>query len=129
MEKNLHIVLKLLKSELEFLERGGYKRSPAWPWRAPYVFEESPSCPNHLDRTRQTRCQDCWLMQFVPSDLQDEQTPCRFVPLTADGLTVDTLYRCGTNAESEETLRTWLHQQIREIERELSDACALRLES
>src|SRR5579859_944288 len=119
MEKNLHIVLKLLKSELEFLERGGYKRSPAWPWRAPYVFEESPSCPNHLDRTRQTRCQDCWLMQFVPSDLQDEQTPCRFVPLTADGLTVDTLYRCGTNAESEETLRTWLHQQIREIEREL----------
>jgi len=129
MEKNLHIVLNLLKRELEFLEHGGYKRSPGRPWRAAYIFEESPSCPNHLDRTRQTRCQDCWLMEFVPNDLQQEQTPCRFVPITADGLTVDTLYRCATTAESEEALGSWLHQRIREIEQEISDAQAVHLEA
>jgi hypothetical protein len=129
MENNLQVVLNLLKRELEFLEHGGYKRSPARPWRAPYLFEESPSCPNHLDRTRQTRCEDCWLMAFVPNDLHQEQTPCRFVPLTAEGLTVDTLYRCATGAESDEALRSWLCQRISEIESEISDARRLRLQA
>jgi hypothetical protein len=129
MGKNLFGVLTLLKKELEFLEHGGYKRSPARPWRAPYMFEESPSCPNHFDRTRQTRCQDCWLMQFVPNELHAEQIPCRFVPLTAEGLTVDTLYRCATAAESEEAMRSWLHRRIREIEREICEAQAVRLEA
>lgn len=125
MDNSLHIILNLLNRELEFLESGGYKRSPARPWRAPYMFEESPSCPKHLDRTRQTRCQDCWLMQFVPNDLQSEQVPCRFVPLTADGLTVDTLYRCATAAESEEALRAWLRRKIKEIEGEIREARGL----
>lgn len=129
MEKNLHIILNLLKRELEFLEHGGYKRSPARPWRAPYLFEESPSCPNYLDRTRQTRCQDCWLMTFVPDDLQQEQIPCRFIALTPDGLTVDALYRFATSAESEAALRSWLNRRIHEIEAEISDARRLRLEA
>lgn len=124
MENRLQGTLKLLRRELEFLEAGGYKRSPARPWRAPYLFEESPSCPNYLDRTRQTRCQDCWLMEFVPTDLQQEQNPCRFVPLSPDGLTIDTLYRCATSAESVEALRSWLSQRIREIESEISHARA-----
>lgn len=125
MDSNLHIVLNLLKKELEFLESGGYKLNSARPWRAAYMFEESPSCPNHLDRTRQKRCQDCWLMRFVPNDLQSEQVPCRFVPLTADGLTVDTLYRCATAAESEDALRVWLRRKINEIEGEIRDTRAL----
>jgi hypothetical protein len=129
MEKNLHVVLNLLKRELEFLEHSGYKRSPERPWRAAYLFEESPSCPNHLDRTRQQRCDDCWLMEFVPNDLHQEQTPCRFVPLTPDGLTVDTLYRCATSSESEEALRSWLQQRIREIESEVADLNALQCQA
>ena len=122
MQNNSQRVLKLLRQELEFLEKGGYRRSPRQPWRAPYVFEESPSCPNYSDRTRQQRCQDCWLMQFVPRDLHTEQVPCRFVPLTTDGVTVDSLYRCATSVETEENLRTWLRQRIQAIEGELLDA-------
>lgn len=128
MEKNLLQIRDRLKRELEFLERGGYKRSPERPWRAAYIFEESPSCPNHQDRTRQTRCQDCWLMQFVPNDLRQEQVPCRFVPLTADGITVDSLYRYSSPAESEEALRNWLHQRIREIESKICEAQAIHRE-
>ena len=65
-------------------------------------------------------------MQFVHPDLQDEQVPCRFVQLTHAGSTVDSLYRCGTVAESEEALRGWLRERIQEIESERAGLEALR---
>ena len=58
-------------------------------------------------------------MEFVPPALRDEQVPCRFVDL-GGGVTVDSLYRCGTPAETEEILTKWLQARIREIEFELS---------
>lgn len=114
-------VLELLKKELAFLESGGYKRSPSFPWRVPYTFEESPSCPNFADRTRPHRCVDCWLMEFVAPELRTEQVPCRFVEL-ANGVTVDSLYRSGTLAESEQALATWLQQRIRGVEEQIREA-------
>ncbi len=60
-------------------------------------------------------------MQFVAPELREEQVPCRFVDLTGNGVTVDSLYRCGTPAESEEALRTWLQRRIHELESQLSD--------
>jgi hypothetical protein len=118
-------LLKRLKAELAFLESGGYQHSPRSPWRAPYVFEESPSCPNFSDRARPHTCEECWLIQFVPPDLWDEQVPCRFIQLTATGLTVDSLYRHGSAAETEEALRKWLRGRIHELEAELSEAAQL----
>ena len=61
-------------------------------------------------------------MVFVPQDLRDEQVPCRFVQLTSEGVTVDSLYRYGTQAETEEALRKWLQHRIQELKDELSDA-------
>jgi hypothetical protein len=119
MNKDRKTVLQLLKKELEFVNGGGYSRSPSFPWRPRYIFEESPSCPNSSDRTRPHRCADCWLMEFVASDLRSEQTPCRFVQLAPKGVTVDALYRCGTWAESEEALSGWLNRQIHELEQEI----------
>lgn len=115
-------VLELLKKELAFLDSGGYKHSPHSSWRAAYIFEESPSCPNFSDRTRPHLCENCWLMEFVVPELRSEQVPCRFVQLAANGLTVDSLYRCGTVAESEETLRHWLQERIRQIEEQIHEA-------
>ena len=60
-------------------------------------------------------------MQFVAPELRQEQVPCRFVDLAGNGVTVDSLYRCGTPAESEEALRTWLQRRIHELESQLSD--------
>ena len=121
METNCQTILQLLKSELEFLDKGGYKHHPRSPWRAPYIFEDSPSCPNASDRARPHLCEECWLMQFVAPELHEEQVPCRFVDLIGNGVTVDSLYRCGTPAESEEALRSWLHQRIHEVEAEMSE--------
>jgi len=126
-KSNRQNVLQLLKVELQFVESGGYQRSERSPWRPPYVFEESPSCPNYSDRSRPHHCVDCWLMQFVAPDLRDEQVPCRFVQLTPEGITIDSLYRYGSTAETEETLSHWLRQRIREIEGELADVSDLPL--
>lgn len=120
MATNGRETLALLRRELEFLDGGGYRHCPHSPWRAAYLFEESPSCPNFSDRSRPHECKDCWLMQFVPGELRDEQVPCRFVQLNANGVTVDSLYRCGTPAESEHALRHWLQERICELERELT---------
>lgn len=109
-------ILQLLKAELQFVEGGGYRLSERSPWRPPYVFEESPSCPNYSDRSRPHLCIDCWLMQFVAPDLRDEQVPCRFVQLTPDGITIDSLYRYASTSETEETLSRWLRKRIREME-------------
>jgi hypothetical protein len=127
MTKDRNTLLQLLKSELAFLENGGYQHSPRCPWRARYIFEESPSCPNFNDRARPHACEDCWLMEFVAPELKTEQVPCRFVQLAANGVTVDSLYRCGTLAESEEALRHWLHERIRELEGQMREAKQLRL--
>lgn len=120
MQTNRQTVLQLLKSELEFLDKGGYRHHPRSSWRAPYIFEDSPSCPNSSNLARRHLCEECWLMQFVAPDLREEQVPCRFVDLTGNGVTVDSLYRCGTPVESEEALRTWLQRRIHELESQLS---------
>ena len=118
MNKDVGSVLDLLKKELEFVSGGGYKRSPHGPFRAAYLFEDSPSCPNHSDRARPHLCQDCWLMEFVSPGLRNEQVPCRFVEIAPD-VTVDSLHRRGAPAESEEALRRWALQQIRDFEQKL----------
>lgn len=122
MNENHARVLQLLKKELAFLESGGYKHSPRSPWRAAYIFEESPSCPNFSDRARPHLCEDCWLTEFVGPELRAEQVPCRFVELAANGVTVDSLYRYATPTESEEALRSWLQQRIREAEGQIREA-------
>jgi len=120
-------MLQLLRNELNFVESGGYRRGLRSPWRAAYIFEESPSCPNYDDLARAHPCSTCWLMQFVSPEFREEQVPCRYVQLTPGGLTVDSFYRYGTTAETEEALRSWLQQRIQEVETELQDARELRL--
>jgi hypothetical protein len=119
-----HQVLEHLNAELEFLESGGYRGSARSPWRAPYVFEESPSCPTLSDRSQPRNCERCWLIEFVTPDLRDEQAPCRFIQL-ANGVTVDSLYRYGTAEETEKTLRKWLRERIHELESEIAQASKL----
>jgi len=104
--------LKVLKDELEFVQKGGYRRSRC-VWRAPLVFEDSPTC-------RKQRCSacpetDCVLMRFVPEDWLYDSVPCRHIPLNDLGETIDSLYRTGTNEEIEQTLRSWLKETIRQL--------------
>jgi hypothetical protein len=60
------------------------------------------------------------LIKFVPSELQSESSPCRFIPLNEKGETIDYFYRCGTQLEMEEALAGWLRSEITRIEQQLA---------
>jgi hypothetical protein len=118
MAEDKRDILDILRFELSFLQDGGYGRSPRTPWRAPAIFEDSPICPNFCDSVHPHACESCLLTQFVPADQKNESVPCRFIPLTKEGLTVEDLYRTGSQSEMEEALGDWLRKQISRIERE-----------
>jgi len=117
-------ILEILRFELRFLEEGGYVRSPHAPWRAPYIFEDSPSCLNFRDPARPHPCSECLLSQLVPPEFREQDVPCRFIPLDDKGHTVDSLYRTGTQKEMAEAIHTWLCREIQRIEMERTQAPA-----
>jgi hypothetical protein len=104
--------LEVLKNELEFVQKGGY-RAPL-VWRVPLIFEDSPTCPK--ERCSACPDTDCVLMSFVPKECRSETVPCRHIPLNETGETLDSLYRTGTNEEIEQTLQSWLLENIRQLE-------------
>jgi hypothetical protein len=68
MPKDDRNTLEVLKAELNFVEKGGYGRSPREPWRATLALEDSPTCMNYDTKEHRTPCAECLLMQFVPAD-------------------------------------------------------------
>jgi hypothetical protein len=111
-------ILEILKFELKFLEEGGYEQTSHAPWRASYVFEDSPSCLNYKLSSRPHPCTECLLTQLVPPELREQDVPCRLIPLNDKGQTVDSLYRTGTYEEVLETVKDWLRHEIRKVEEE-----------
>jgi hypothetical protein len=114
MSKSNGETLKLLKQELDFLDRGGYGGNV--PWKPVSIFLDSPSCPNRLDADRATPCQECWLFKFVPEGLQQEPDPCHHIALNPDGESVYSMSRQYTPGEVEDAVRKWLRAEIRRLE-------------
>ncbi len=109
-------ILQVLKTELEFLEKGGYRDPDLW--RPMMIFEDSPICI-HPDRSEQLNgCSQCPLMIFVPEARRNASVPCRHIPLTPEGFTLEGLYRWATQNEIEDALRQWLKSKIEQIEAE-----------
>lgn len=104
---------EVLKSELEFLNRGGYRKTS---WRPQFIFEDSPTCPNFGYSERREPCTECVLMQLVPAEKRAAKVPCRYVRLNDRGDTIESLYRSGNQEELESTLRTWLTREIKKLE-------------
>jgi hypothetical protein len=109
-------VLQVLRSELAFLERGGYRGKPYSDWRPNFIFEDSPSCPNSKSSVRLCSCEGCVLMQFVPPDRRETRVPCRHIVLTERGETVNSFYEWGTEEELETALAHWLRSTIALLE-------------
>lgn len=110
--------LDVLRFELNYLERGGYGKSPREPWRAPLLFEDSPTCMNYDTKHNPNPCTECLLMQFVPPELRETKIPCRHIELTSGGDTLETLYRWADQHEIEEAMRGWLRATIARLERQ-----------
>jgi hypothetical protein len=111
-------LLTVLKKELEFLEKGGYRHTARAAWRPQYVFQDSPTCLN-FDPSQQPRpCSECVLTQLIPEDSQQKKIPCRYIPLNDQGETVDSFYRSGTQEELESELGRWLKATIERLEKQ-----------
>lgn len=110
-------LLQVLKSELELLEKGGYRNAEKSSWRAQFIFEDSPTCLNFNASEPRHPCAECVLMEFVPADSSRERIPCRHIPLNDRGETLDSLYRTGTQDEIEAAVAKWLKAEIRALEK------------
>jgi hypothetical protein len=118
MNKDERDLLEVLKFELEFLEKGGYGRSPREPWRPQFIFEDSPTCMNYDSKYQPGPCGECVLMQLVPPAFREEKIPCRHIPFNAEGETLDSLYRYADQYETEEVFGNWLRATIARLEEE-----------
>jgi len=110
--------LDVLKSELQFLEKGGYAWSAREPWRAQLFFEDSSSCMNYGRKSDPQPCAECVLLQFVPLESRSEKVPCRHIPITHDGETLLDLYHGSTQLELEDTMADWLRRKIAQLEQD-----------
>jgi hypothetical protein len=109
-------VLQVLRAELAFLEQGGYRRGPRYPFRPNFIFEDSPTCINFIARGQQRPCKQCPLIHFVPANRRIDRFPCRHIQLTSRGETVNSFYEWGTEEELENAVREWLLETIKELE-------------
>jgi hypothetical protein len=126
MQKDERDLLEVLKFELEFLEKGGYGRSPREPWKFQFIFEDSPTCMNYDSKDNPAPCGECVLMGLVPPSERNKTIPCRHIPLNAEGETLDSLYRTADQHELEHVYGKWLRETIAKLE---ADRSKLRREA
>ena len=114
-------LLNVLRAELAFLEKGGYRHTARAAWRPQFMFQDSPTCLN-FDSTQKPRaCSECILTQLVPEDSQNRKIPCRYIALNEQGETIDSFYRYGTQEELEAAVGQWLKTTIARLEREKAE--------
>jgi hypothetical protein len=109
-------ILEVLQAELDFIEKGGYGRSPRTAWKAKSPFQDSLTCINYAYPEKVHPCSACHLIDFVPNDRRLEQVPCHFIPLDESGATLDQLEAEDNEHKLEEVLKAWLRARIHEIQ-------------
>jgi len=80
----------------------------------PLHFEDSDiCCRSPFFSCRSSRCV---LMNFVPEEFRSEAAPCRHIPLTEKGESLELLYSRRTKHEVEFAVRGWLSSMIDTLE-------------
>lgn len=115
MNKDRRDILDVLKSDLVFLQKGGYASWPRPAQRFQHIFEDSPACMNY-NFSNFAPCSECVLIQLVPPEFHRNRIPCRHIPLNAEGHTLDSLYRYG--GPIEKTYGKWLRATIANLEKQ-----------
>jgi hypothetical protein len=116
MAKDDREILELLKSELSFIEEGGYGRSVRTPWSPKSIFQDSVSCLNYGYPYRAHPCSECHLIDFVESENRSQHVPCHFIPLNEAGNTIEEMEKEGNEIKMVNAVRTWLKEKISQLE-------------
>jgi len=117
MPKDEQNMLAILKSELEFIEKGGYGL-PGKPDATAdsTIFADSLTCLNYGYPYRTHPCGECPLMEFVPDEKRSSAMPCHQIPLDSSGQTVEAMEEAENQARMQEAVKTWLRQTIQRME-------------
>jgi len=117
MPRDQQDILEILKSELEFIEKGGYGAPDKQQMgAASTVFADSLTCLNYGYPYRVHPCGECPLMEFVPEDQRVSPMPCHHIPLDSSGQTVEALEEAQNQTGMQEAVKTWLRQTISRME-------------
>jgi hypothetical protein len=116
MSKDDRDILEILQAELDFIEKGGYGRSVRTPWTPKSPFEDSLICLNYAYLEKAHPCNECHLIDFVPTEGRTERLPCHFIPLNDSGDTIDNLESEDNQQKLEGALKAWLRAKIKTIE-------------
>lgn len=109
--------LAILKSELEFIEKGGYgvpDKREASPDST--IFEDSMTCLNYGYPYRIHSCGECPLMEFVPNDKRVSAMPCHHIPLDNSGRTIEEMEEEQSTVDMQEAVKVWLRETISRLE-------------
>ena len=115
-------LLDVLRAELQFIEKGGYRHTARAPWRPHFLFQDSPTCLNFDPAKPPRPCSDCVLMRLIPENMKARKVPCRYIPLNEQGETIDSFYRTGSQEELEAAVVQWLKTTIERLERDTEQA-------
>jgi hypothetical protein len=118
MPKDNRDLLELFTEELDFVDKGGYGRSVRTPWKPTSAFQDSLTCLNFGYPYHAHPCDECHLINFVPTEKRAEAIPCHHIPLGPTGETVETLEAEENQQKMEETIKQWLRPKIRQMEEE-----------
>lgn len=117
MSNDKRDLLSVLKAELAFVEKGGYRNTDLSAWRPQFVFQDSPTCLNSDPSQPSKPCSDCVMSDLVPAGFRRRNVPCRYIPLNEQSETIDSFYRSGTREELESALLKWLRTSIQRLEK------------
>lgn len=121
MAKDARDIFDVLKAELNFLEKGGYARTPLKPWQAKSAFQDSLTCINYGYPYRAHPCNECHLLEFVAPENQSKSIPCHFIPLNESGDTIDSLELEENEGKLEQSLKDWLRVKLHVLEEERNE--------
>jgi hypothetical protein len=116
MGRDRRDVLELFREELDFIEKGGYGRSVRTPWKPTSTFQDSLTCINFGQKLGTHPCDECRLIDYVPTEKRGEAIPCHHIPLTESGETVETLELKENQQKMENTVKQWLASRITQLE-------------
>ena len=121
-------LLDVLKIEEAVVSTRGFRGSARTPNLYFEPFKDSITCLNFGRETLES-CDQCWLMEFVPRDYQENALPCHQIPMDDEGGTVVSLESRGDIVRLEQSVLTWLRSKIAQLERELGEDAGRRSHS
>ena len=116
MAPDIKEIIEQLKLQRDIVKDGGYGRSVRTPWKEERLFRDSITCLNVTEQVKKHPCNECLLWEWVPEDHKDEDIPCQFIPLDAQGNSIAELEEAGKREEAEQALLVWLDSTIQKLE-------------